>query len=122
MKSKNVIHIKFDYANALYVKKDFLASEIDLLKISQRIKKYREYRLKELEIKQRIYQKLRAANIDLRLLQKNMPEIKIPKLLKPEERIKRKPIIKQEHKEIQEHKDDLESQLQEIERKLNSIK
>ena len=110
MTKQNLIHIKFEYDSALECKKDILASEIDLLRISQRVKKYRELRMKELDIKMNIDKKLRAFKLDIGRLQNLLPKVEIPKILKPT-RQKREKIIHEEpiFKEMPEESPELSS-------------
>lgn len=120
MKSENLIHIKFEYSSALESKRDILASEIDLLKMSQRLKDYKENRMQELGTKLELEKKLKALKLDLGRIQNLLPPIKIPRILKPEtkpkELIEGPRLIRTE-----EPKDELESQLQEIQRRLGSL-
>ena len=120
MKSENLIHIKFEYDSALESKKDILASEIDLLKISQRLSKYKESRVKELDIKLKVEKKIKALKSDIIKLQDLLPKIKIPKILKPEaETPEKEEIITPRVKE--EGKSQVEMELEEIQRKLGSL-
>jgi len=120
MKSENLIHIKFEYESALDSKKDILASEIDLLKISQRINRYKEARLLELEIKEKIGKKLKVLKMDIGRLQNLLPKIKIPEILKPEEAHEEKKIERKKKKEKSEELS-VEDELQDIQRKLNAL-
>ena len=120
MKSENLIHIKFEYGSALESKKDILASEINLLKISQRLEKYHESRLKELEIKVKVEKKLKALKLDIGRLQNLLPKIKIPGILKPKTKREIKdPVYNKIIKETEG--DIIETELQEIQRRLSSL-
>lgn len=126
MKNENLIHIKFEYDTALETKKDILASEIDLLKIVQRLGEYKRMRMFELGVKEKIEKKLIALKLDLGRLQNLFPKITIPKILQPKTK-REKPIIGEleERREVvsesvhEEHS--IESELQEIQRKLDSL-
>lgn len=123
MNTERLIHIKFEYSSALEAKRDILASEIDLLRISKRLKKYLEYRMLELDIKSDLDKKLRALKLDIGRLQNLLPPVKIPGILKSsqkEKKVEEKP--EKVVKEVSEPEDDLEMQLQEIQRRLSSIK
>ena len=115
MKSENLIHIKFEYDSALKSKKDILASEIDLLKIFQRVKNYKKLRLKEIDEKTKLNRKLRALKLNIGRLQNLLPKIKIPEILKPEgeRRI--------EIKEKEPEEDNIEKELQKIQKRLNTL-
>ena len=118
MKSENLIHIKFEYESALESKKDILASEIDLLKISQRVEKYHKLRNKEFDIKENINKKLKSLKLDIGRLQNLLPKIKIPKILKPETEREEKVIVKKEKKPEQ---DKVEYELEEIQKRLSAL-
>jgi len=123
MKGEKLIHIKFEYESAVECKKDILASEIDLLKISKRVRKYRESRLIELEIKRKVESKLKSIKLDIGRLQNLLPEINIPKILKPQRKREHKkemheePIIKEEIPESSS----VDTELLEIQRRLNAL-
>jgi hypothetical protein len=127
MKSENLIHVKFEYGSALEAKRDILASEIDLLKISQRLKKYLEYRDQELTIKEDMERKLRALKLDFGRLQNLLPPVQIPEILKHSQHKAKKVLEEKEEmpqrmvKEIPSGHDDLEMQLQEIQNRLSSL-
>lgn len=124
MKSERLIHIKFEYDSAIETKKDILATEIDLLRISQRLKKYRELRLAELEIKGQMDKKLRSMKLDIGRLQNLFPSIQIPKILKPQKEKKQEPIHEEVPMETIEEAPEMSSvdlELQEIQRRLNAL-
>ena len=114
MADEKLIHVRLEYEDAIQSKKDILSSEMDLLKIIQTIKKYHELRSKEFKLKIKLYRQIKTLLTEIRRLQKNLPELKIPKILKKHET---KEIISK--KEIAN--DDIESQLREIQEKLNSL-
>ena len=127
-KAENFIHIKFEYFTARQCKRDMLSTEIDLVKMNKRLRVYIESRLKELEIKADLEKKLRALKLDLGRLQNLMPGIKIPKLLKSEKKEfkieeKEKPNLKKPEilSEKSSETDDLDAQLQEIQKQLDAL-
>ena len=120
MKSENLIHIKFEYDSALESKKDILASEIDLLKMSQKLENYHKNRGDELDIKIKMEKKLKALKIDIGKLQSLLPKIKIPKILRPETEREEEPEVPKER--IKKPKEDkIETELQEIQKRLSSL-
>ena len=126
MKKQSLIHIKFDYDSALECKKDMLASEIDLLRISQRVKKYREMRILELDIKEKIESKLKSVKLDIGRLQNLLPKIEIPPILKPaKQKIEKiapeEPIFEEEEKEESSEVSSLDQELLEIQRRLEAL-
>lgn len=119
MKNENLIHIKFEYEEALQSKKDILLSEMNLLKISKTIKNYSSLRLEELDLKLKLFKKIKEINADLRKLQISLPRLKIPEILKKDEDTEEISKVK----EIKErpYEGDIEYELQEIQDKLRSI-
>src|SRR3989338_7241357 len=89
--NENLIHIKLERGEALESKRDVLASQIALLK------------------------KMVGLKTSLRNLEKTLPKLKIPKTLNKEEQHEKK-ILKTEAGDLS-----IESQLQEIQRKLEEL-
>lgn len=117
MKNENLIHVKLEYGEALQSKKDVLSSEMNLLRIAGIIKKYRILRLEELKIKSKLYRKIKEVITNMGKIQITLPTLKIPEILKKTEEIEEPEI---QIKEIP-YDASLESQLQEIQDKLNSL-
>jgi len=119
MKNENLIHIKFEYEEALQSKKDILLSEMNLLKISKTMKNYSSLRLEELDLKLKLFKKIKEINADLGKLQISLPRLKIPEILKKDEDSEEVSKVK----EIKErpYEEDIEYELQEIQDKLRSI-
>lgn len=137
-KQRNIIHIKLDTNEALRSKRDVLETEADLIKIAQAIRNYKELRLKELEYKILLQAKVKELHSNLRKTKSILPKPQIPKILKKhedeihsQEVISKAPSHKKETKNKKGKKvvkkkpvvpkDDLESQLQEIQSKLNKL-
>lgn len=78
------IHLKFDYLQTKNAKKDMLSTQANLLKISQKIENYKKLRKKEIENKEKIKLKIKALKTDLTNLEKTLPKIILPKILKRE--------------------------------------
>ena len=116
MKNESLIHVRFEYDEALQAKKDILNSQKQLLNITKIIKRYHFLRIEELKLKLNLNKKIKEANMNIRKLEKILPVLEIPKILdKSHEGIKEEKI-----REIPEDTD-LESQLAEIQRKLSSL-
>jgi len=118
MNSENLIHIKLEYKGALQAKKDIISSQIALLKVARRIKRYQIYRSEELELKLKLLKKTRELKTNIGKLQRIMPKPKIPAILKKEEHVQKE---EKEQTGLKYHEGDLEEQLQEIQRKLNEL-
>jgi len=136
--SHELIHVKFEYLEALEAKKDILGIEKSFLKTSDKIGKFNSLRGEEMKTKIRLQKKMRETSEILRNFKKMLPEAKVPHLKekeavmklaveKPKEmEIKEKPKIIESRaskpiSKIQHASDDLESQIREIQEKLNSL-
>ena len=114
MAAEKLIHIKLEYEDAIQSKKNILSLEMGLLKIIQTIKEYHELRSKEFELKIKLYRHIKTLLTEIRRLQKNLPKLEIPKILKKPET--KEIIPKEKH-----YEESIESQLREIQEKLNSL-
>lgn len=115
MPNESLIHIKLEREEALESRRDMLASQITLLKILKKINGYRAYRAREFELKLKFYTKVKELKTSLGNLEKALPKLKIPRILK-----------KQEHEEKRVQKTEIhdlsiEGQLKEIQRKLDEL-
>ncbi|MBU2562704.1 MAG: hypothetical protein KKF68_03525 [Nanoarchaeota archaeon] len=121
MKGENLIHIKLEYNEAVKSKKEVLQSEINLLKIAQVIKRYNFLRAEELRLKEKLHKKLKEAITNIKKLQTVLPKIKIPSILREEDIETKK--VKEKHIILEKEYYDgsVESQLREIQNKLNSL-
>ncbi len=108
----DLIHIKFEYDEAVNSKKDVLSSEVNFLRIIKNVKSYQQLRLKELRMKLQILRKIKEIGLGIKNLQRSVPKINIPK------RIQR-----QEFSEIEvkDYGEDIEKELRDIQAKLNSL-
>ena len=124
--NENLIHLKFNYDEALNSKKDILYSERSLITIAKIIKNYLSLKAQELNIKLDLHKKLKETVTHIRKLQKLIPDVKIPKILRKDEYEEeenkkeefRKPINK---KKYPVYDSSIESQLQEIQEKLRNL-
>lgn len=116
---ENLIHVKLENEEAFESKREILISEGDFLRIMQSIKGYHNLRSKELNTKIILYNRVRSLMSDIRKTQGILPKIEIPKILQKEEDIKTGTIkIKRKKKK---YGDEIESQLQEIQDKLDAL-
>ena len=114
MENEKLIHVKLEYEEAIQFKKDVLSLEMNLLKTIQTIKRYNKHRSEELELKLKFHKQIKRLLTEIRLLQKNFPELKIPQILQEHET--KETIHKEKY-----YSDDIESQLRKIQEKLNSL-
>ena len=117
MSSENVIHIRLDYMEALKAKRSILSSELSSLNIAKRIARYRAIRMEELGLKSRLYGKMKEAKLNIKKLQSILPNPKIPRLVRREQAMEKN----LEKDEILHNEGDIESQLREIQRRLDRL-
>lgn len=116
---KNLIHVRLENEEAFESKRQILISEEGFLKIMQSIKGYNNLRSKELDTKIILYNRIRSLMSDIRKIKRILPKVEIPKILQKEEDIKTD-ITKKRIKK-KKYGDEIESQLQEIQDKLNAL-
>ena len=121
MTSENLIHLKLEYREALQLKRDMLSAEMNLLKTAKTIRSYGYFRLEELELKLMLYKKIREVKINIGKLQRILPKLKVPEILRREKETETSGIHKLETKKRTYRSDNLESQLQEIQNRLNEL-
>lgn len=114
MNNKNLLHIRLNSDELINSKKEILSTEEDLIRILQTLKKYQLLRANELKLKTRFLKKLKETKTEIKKLEEILPMPKIPKILKGIESEKEK-------FNISPKKDNLESQLDEIQRKLREL-
>jgi hypothetical protein len=115
MKESSLIHVKFEYLEAVESKKDLLFTEINLLKTASSIKRYSLLRDNELKIKNRLSGKIKELKLNILKLQHSLPQIKISLEDKKEDEKKEFEVNKKYVK------DDLEIELEEIQKKLAEL-
>jgi uncharacterized protein (DUF2384 family) len=134
MKKEDLIHIKLDYDEALYGKKNVLSVEASLIKIAQAIQKYKMLRMRELELKKTLDEKSSLLRADLKKVKTTLPKMQLPKIVKkfeekrheeekkakiPKEKKSKKKTKKT--KKVEPVKEDLGAQLQDIQDKLAKL-
>ena len=124
--NENLIHVKFDYDEALNSRRDILYSERSLMVMAGIIKKYLSLKTQELNVKLRLHRKLRETATCIKKLQKLIPDVEIPEILrkgeyeKSEDKKEKLGVrIKKEKRPV--YDDSIESQLQEIQEKLKNL-
>jgi hypothetical protein len=116
MGQENPVYCKLEYSESLKSKKEILSSQVHLLKILRTIKRYNLLRTEEFKIKAKIYKHLKEIESLLNKTRSLFPFIKLSK------RIKRQNLQKMEKSEkIERFNEDLETQLEEIQKKLKSL-
>lgn len=111
----NLIHIRVDNSELVSSKRDILSTEANLIQSLQILKKYHFLRMNELRLKARFLRKLKETKSEIKKLEEVLPKPEIPKILKK---------VVEHKKEVftsAPKKDNLESQLEEIQRKLREL-
>ena len=116
MSDENLIHIRLDYREAFNTKKGLLSSQMYLLRLLRNIENYKFLRIKELQQKQRLVEKIKKTKTSIKILERTLPKTKIPKYLK-----KGREESEKENFKIKTHDKNIESQLSEIKRKLDNL-
>src|SRR3989339_298579 len=118
----NLIHIKFEPDEAIIAKRDFLITEMNLLKIAKIIQRYKQLRIQELKTKIKLQKNFTDIHQDINRLKRILPKIEIPKILQKEEPQPPKEIVEVKEIEIKKkYSDDIERQLEEIQKKLLTL-
>ncbi len=117
MSSEDVVHIRLEYGEAVSAKRGILSSELESLRAAKTIGRYRLLRAAELNLKGKIYAKMKETKANIRKLQALLPEPKIPRILKRVQQAEaHATAAKPEY-----HSEEIESQLSEIQRRLNAL-
>ena len=125
--SEKLIHIKFEYEEAVQAKKDILFSQANLLRMAKAMKNYNTFRSEELKLKIKAHKKIKELLTDIGKLQQIVPKIKIPEILQKNfeedfEGSKEKSSVKIKiPAEKTRYDKDIETQLAEIQEKLRSL-
>ncbi|MEK6844815.1 MAG: hypothetical protein AABX44_01015 [Nanoarchaeota archaeon] len=112
--TENLIHIGLNRDELINSKKEILSTEAGLIRILQTIKKYHLLRTNELKLKTKLLKKLKETKAEIKKLEEILPKPKIPKILQGIEN-------KKDKFKISSKKDNLESQLEEIQKKLRDL-
>jgi hypothetical protein len=81
----NAIHLKLEYSEAISNRKEVLSAEINTLQLVTTIRAYHKLRAAELNKKMEIQKKLKTITVNINKLNKLLPILKIPKILKKTE-------------------------------------
>jgi len=117
--NQELVHIKFDYEETLNNKKQLLLSQKNMLRLIRILRQYKELRIKELKLKQKLNEKLTTTSKNIKQIEKIFPKLKQEKPKKIDEVKKLDKIIKNEE-EI--HEKTIEEELKQIQKKLSAIK
>ncbi len=116
MKNKNLMHLKFEYQDALESKKDILNSEKSTMMMGKIMENYASLRKAEIKKKTELQKKIKSMLNLLKKIRRNLPEVESPVISKKQREVKT-----EFSPEKKKYSDSMESQLREIQRKLNEI-
>ncbi len=120
---EKLIHLKIGYLDSLETKKDILTLQKDFIELRERIERFNSVRIAEINSKTKLGIVMRKTIDSLKKLKGILPEPKIPKILVKEEKMT--PIKKEKKLDMRMQKlrdsRDIESQLRDIQGKLNSL-
>ncbi len=124
--SGELIHIKFEYEEALDAKRDLLSSQMNLLRAVKILRRYELLRIEELKMKLKLQKMFEETIKDLKKMEKVLPKVKIPEILQPKFEEKSLDVKEETKKKVEKgtvnHEISIESQLREIQDRLNSLK
>ncbi len=108
----DLVHLRFDYVDALNSVRDILYMQRSLMMMAKKLREYNSLKKEENKIKLKLHDKTSDAKRILNKLQKALPKVKSPKVVKVHE-----------ERKIGEIRDDgnIEQQLQDIQKRLGSL-
>ncbi len=121
MTSEQLIHLKLERGEALRLKKDLLSTQMGLLKTARTLRGYGYFRSEELKLKTALYKEIKDVKFNIGKLQKILPKLKVPEILKRREGIETVKTAQPREEKETYRGDDLEIQLQEIQNRLNNL-
>ena len=120
MSNEVLIHVGFQYNEAVRAKRDLLSLEMSLLEAVKAVANYHSLRSEELKLKLKLYLRTKEYLNLLKNLKKLLPKYKLPKILKE---IEEDGFDVEKLKEDQEirYGSDVDSQLEKIQDKLKAL-
>jgi len=114
-KKDNLVHVRFDYNEAVESKRDLLSLEVDLLKIMKTIERYKVLRINELKLKAKLKRKVGGTFTAINQLQRALPKVEVPKILKHK-------TPHESSENLHKHDEKIEDELKQIQEKLKNLK
>jgi len=121
MAGEQLIHLKLEQREALRLKRDLLSAQAGLLKTAKTLRNYGYYRSEELKLKAILYKEIRDVKLNIGKLQKILPKLKVPEILRKEEKTETVKTSEPGAKKRTYQGDNLEEQLQEIQNRLRQL-
>jgi|AntAceMinimDraft_18_1070375.scaffolds.fasta_scaffold40367_4 hypothetical protein len=117
-KEENLVYIKLSCSELTQSKKEILSIEINLIKILQIIKNYKFLRMQELKSKIKLLKKLKETRAEIKRFEQTLPKSQISKRINGNKTETKKEKFLEK---VIKNKNNLESQLQEIQKKLKNL-
>jgi len=118
-KTDNLIHVRFDYEEAVESRRDVLFSQLVALRMEKAINIYKIHRIKELELKEKLYKKMKDLRSTITKLEKSLPKLEIPEIVEKKKSGERYELNSDE--KTNTNKEDIEGQLKEIQNRLDRL-
>lgn len=118
--TQSSIHVKLEAEEAATSKKILLTSQRDLLISLKFMKQYFALRSDELRLKEKLHRKLKETLTDIKKIEKDLPNPKIPEILKKADEEEYE-FDKKQKKRREKYDNDIESQLADIQEKLRNL-
>ncbi len=122
--AESPVHIKMNYDESVSTKKDFLISQMDLIKIRSAIKKYKLLRENELKEKEKLRKNMNDATLLIKKLQESLPRSQVPKIHNNlKENLKLETYTPKDKKKTEQQNlyDSFEVELKEIQERLKAL-
>ena len=116
MRNEDLIHLKFEYNEAIESKRQILNLQKSLMIMAQSMEKFSDFRREELAKKEKFYKRTKTTLNVIKKLQRTIPKVRSPNKIKKEVEKKIVPKVKKS-----KYSSDIGSQLQDIQEKLNSL-
>lgn len=113
---ETVVHVRYDYNEAVEARKEILQLEVSLLNTLKAIKKYNEIRKEELKLKVKLLQKSVQVLTDIKKIKENLPSSHLPESIR-----KRKEEMIGEIEGKESYNKDIEIELERIKEKLQKL-
>ncbi len=117
-----IIHIKLNYQEAIKSKKDILETQRNLIQLLRTVKRFHLIRIEELKFKLMLLKRIKETKTNISKLNKTLPKIKIPDIIKEN--------VEELHKKKEKKEDifgqdmtqsDIEKELMELQIKLKQL-
>lgn len=119
-KKEELVHVKLESSELIEAKRDMLSIQRDLLTLIKLIKRYHGFRTEELQKKIEMRRKIKDLNANLKLLQKTLPILHIPEILK-KDHLEEDDDFEIDHPTYSPSDKSIENQLKDIQGRLGSL-